>query len=454
MFEFRFPDVAEGIHEGKLIEWRVKEGDSVTSDEKLCDMETDKSVFELSSPKAGKIVKLHFKSGDTVKVGSVLVTIDDGEMNNSPAAVPADKAKKKEPVSATQRVVPEQIATSQGILNILPRERKLAMELGVDLTGVKGTGPGGRITREDIEAASKGVVKPKQVAGEKPATVASVPEQAVNLKTTASPSVRKMAREFGVSVEQVNNRLTINDIKTGGGNMAEPVQNSSQNEGTRIKFEGVREKIKQRMEDSWHNIPHAAVAFDINVDALVASREKAKEKFKDVKLTYLAYIAKALAMALEKYPMFNSKIENNEIVMKNQINVGIAVDTEQGLVVPNIKDANKKSILDIARDIQTLADKARNRKLSPLDITNGSVSITNVGSFGAVGGAAMINYPEVSVLMVSKIIDRVEMDNGKPVVRKILPLTLAFDHRVVDGADAGRILQFISEQLNSPGEVK
>jgi len=464
MEEFKFPDVAEGIHEGKLIDWKVKEGDTVKNDQILCEMETDKSVLEITSPHAGKIAKLHFKPGDTVKVGQSLVTFGEGPVSDSKEEQDQDELIKKgqlKPIKEETKTSKEESQPKEKLnqpkqdvsttFKILPRERKLAKDLGVDLSAVKGTGPNGRITKEDIEAASKGVAPKTPLAKEVTPTKVEFNHAASTSKTKAAPSIRKLARKLGIPIEQINNRVTKEDLMSGGPMVKVKESNASKS----VKIEGIREKIANRMTESWKNVPHASVTIEIPVDQLVKARESVKDKMKKqgVKLTYLAYLIKAVSKSFEKYPIFNSRIKGNEIIMNKQVNVGFAVDTDYGLMVPNIKDANKKSVVDIAKEIMSLAQSARNKRLKPEEITGGSTTLTNVGSFGAVSGTAIINYPEVSIFMVNKIIERVELNNNKPEAHKYLPLGLTFDHRIVDGADAGRVLNFIAEWLANPEEV-
>ncbi|MFC1647906.1 dihydrolipoamide acetyltransferase family protein [Nanoarchaeota archaeon] len=433
MAEFKFPDVAEGITEGKLISWKVKEGDNVVNDQILCEMETDKAVLEIPSPEKGIVTKLHFKPGDTVPVGQVLITFDGTKS--------ADEAKPeqetKQPEADIKKPTPSKTKAQQG--KALPKDRKLAKELGVDLATITGTGSQGRVTADDIKAAAGSApVKPAEATPvetkpAKPAEQAPAePTQRAQRRIRAPPSVRKRARELGVEVEKLT--------KTPEAPVpaAPPLPVS----GERIKIKGVRAIIKKRMEESWDNIPHAAVQIEFNAEKLVAHRQAAKQRLADkgIKLTYLAYVVRVLADALENFPKFNASIDEKtqEIILKHDINIGIAVDTPDGLFVPNIKEANKKSIAQIAKEIQELAQKARDRKLSLEEMAGGTFTITNIGSFGATSGTTIINYPEVAILMVGRMHDN------------MFPLNLTFDHRIQDGADAGRFLNFMIELLQDP----
>ncbi len=522
-FAFRFPDVAEGIIEGKLIDWKVNEGQTVEADHPLCEMETDKSVLEMPSPKKGLVKRLHFKAGDIVKVGEVLVTLDvDAEAGaaDADAAAPAEQAPQQIPQKTPTAAAPSGASaarargavTTAGI-SILPKDRRLADKLHVDITALTGTGQGGRITEDDIKGAAgmPAASQPAQEPAQEPAGIRAWPGEQPGAqpgarpeaqqdaqreafahrssvdaagRIRASPSVRKLARELGVDIETVvssspDGTIGADDVQRAAhgeeikaapkravaphtietaeqaSRARKTVQPLQEHEGdVREKIEGVRAIIKRRMEEANRYIPHAAVAVEVDIGNLIQEREHDKEllKEKGITLTYLAFIIKVTAAALEKFPRLNASIDDatQEFVLKKHINIGFATDTEHGLVVPNIKDCNHKSISEIAAAVQDLAERARNKRIKPDEVTGGTFSITNVGSFGAVGGLCIINYPEVAILMVSHIQERLELVDGKPVVRKILPLTLTFDHRIIDGADAGRFLNYMAEHLSNP----
>ncbi len=459
-FEFTLPDVAEGLVEAKLVSWKVKEGDVVQADQPLCEVETDKSVVELPSPRAGKISKLHASPGTMVKVGAVLVTFDD---NSGPASVAsAPSAAPVSPPSAPPAPAPvvspaspspapqADSSSPSGNSIILPKDRKLAADLGVDISLLKGTGSGGRITEEDVRAASKGTVVKKVAVEQAAADEVKVFDWRENFeidKITAT-----LTKKTQPSVSEAVKAPVSQPTPTSSSATA-PAPVPAREGDKRIKIESVRAAIKRKMEQSWKT-PQATLAMDVNVDALIAERNKVKEemKAKGIKLTYLAYIAKAVAAALEKFPYFNANVDDasNEIVVKKDINVGIATDTEHGLMVPNIKGCNTKRISEIAKDIQVLAGLARERKLGPKEMSQGTFTITNVGSFGGTGGTAILNYPETAILTVCNIREEVHMVEGKQVVKSLMPLLVTFDHRIIDGADAGRFLNFLNENLSNP----
>lgn len=464
MEEFRFPDVAEGLHEGKLVEWKVKEGDHVTHDQVLCEMETDKTVLEIPSPHEGIIAKLHFNDGDMVKVGEVLVTFgDEGTApakspTETPAANPTETpvdSPAEEPAAATPseapaaQTVPATTApVSQGKVRCLPKDRKLARSLGVDISTIAGSGNNGRVTATDIKAAAG--EQPAQPAQSKPTpteapkTVEAVTQEEAPKHRRLSPSQRKRIRE-GKPILNMPIAAQHPTVKARGHEGSEP---------NRQKITGARDAIRKHMDKAWRTIPHAGVIVEIQVDKLMAHRAAAKGQLKEqgIKLTYLAYILRVVADALENFPVFNAYFDEtkDELVYHQRVDIGVAVDTDYGLVVPNIRDCNKKSVAHIAKDIQTFAEKARNKKLAPSEIEPGTLSITNIGSFGAVDGVGIINYPATALLMVGRIKDSLVVKDGKPNYIKVMPFNLTFDHRFIDGADAGRFLNFMRELLEDP----
>ena len=386
--DFKFPDVGEGIHEGTVVKWLVKEGDKVKADQALVEVETDKAVVELPSPASGTVLKRNFKEGEVVKVGEVLVTI--GEPGEKVKAV---KAPPKKPEAKPEAKAPEMKPAPPGRILAAPATRKLARELGVDIKKVTGTGPGGRITQADVRKAS-------------------------------SKEVGAPAAEVPAAEEEV------------------------------VPLSGMRKIIAERMVYSKTHIPHACGMDYIDVTRLVEVREKEKRYFepKGVKLTYLPFIVKACAIALRRYPQFNAHFdeENNEIIFKRALNIGIAVDTPEGLMVPVIKDIERKSIVEIAKEIQRLAELAKSRKIKLEDLRDGTFTITNVGSVGGMYSTPIINPPEIAIMGVHRIKDLPLVINGKIEARKVTGISLCFDHRAVDGAKATEFMNVIKRHLEDP----
>lgn len=447
-FEFKLPDVGEGIHEGEIVRWLVAEGDQVTEDQPLVEIQTDKAVVEIPSPVAGPVLKLHYNEGDIVDVGSVIITI--GTAGDAPgtagAAAPAEPAQASgaEAVAAAYRTGSEggQAApaaapaapapTSQTAVDgtagrrralATPATRRLARELGVDINQVQGTGPGGRVTDEDVRAfAAGGPTAPAPQVEPAAAPTPAVPSAPAD----AAPAAPRF----------------------------QPVVIDGETPEERIPLRGLRRTIAERMVKSMYTAPHVTHMDEVDVTELVALRRRAKEsaEARGVKLTYLPFIAKALIAALREFPYLNATIddERQEIVIKRYYNIGIATDTDDGLIVPVIKHADRKSILQIAAEIEYLADRARQRKSELDDLRGGTFTITNIGALGGIFSTPVINHPEVAILGVHKIQEKPVVRDGEIVVRSMLPLALSFDHRIVDGAYAARFLNRVMAYLEQP----
>jgi pyruvate dehydrogenase E2 component (dihydrolipoamide acetyltransferase) len=393
------PDIGEGVAEGEIVKWLVKEGDEVKENQPLVEVMTDKVNVEIPSPKKGTVLKLNAKEGEVIKVGRVLITIGEkGEQSLSVvttivAAEPIapSRAAMASPATTLGTSVPkppEVLAT--------PATRKLARDLGVDLAHVQGTGPGGRITDEDVRRFTPGI---------KPAVVA---------------------------------------VGVAGPRGAEE----------RIPLRGIRRKIAERMVKSKHTAAHVTHVDEVDMTEVVQLREKAKQaaEKRGVKMTYLPFIIKALIPALKQYPYLNSTLddEKEEIVLKRYYNIGIATATEQGLVVPVLKDAEHKSITQLAEEIEKLSTKARTTQLTLDEIQGSTFTITNVGGIGGVFATPIINYPEVAILGLHKITKRPVVKDNQIVIRDMTYVSLSFDHRVLDGAMAAEFMNMIKQYLEDP----
>lgn len=414
-YEFIFPDVGEGITEGEIVKWRVKEGDNVKEHDVIAEIETDKAVVQIPSPKSGRIGKLHHKEGDTIAVGESLATILEeneeliasteksiampkqqkgvavvGELEEAVEVEPREQKQPEKDVSAPE---------------ILPAVRRLARELGVDPAAVSGTGRNGRITEEDIRkaAASKG----KDVGLEE--------EQ-------AAVKIERKYDMYGY-IEHV-------------------------------PLKGVRKATARSMVKSQRTAPHVTHMDEADVTELDAIREKERpvaEK-RGIKLTYLPFVIKAVVAALKAHPYMNAALddEHEEIILKKYYNIGVAVDTPDGLIVPVLKEASEKTILGMAKEMQDLAQAARDRKLDLADLKGGTFTITNVGALGGLFATPIINWPEAAILATGKVHEKPVARDKKIVVRKIMPLSMSFDHRVADGAEAARFVNTIKEYLEDP----
>ncbi len=387
--EFKFPDVGEGIAEGEIIRWLVKEGDPVKEDQELVEVETDKAVVTINCPFTGKIEKLHVREGQIIKVGDVLTTVRDDS-----APTGAQQAEKKD--SGTVVGSLGETETSEVVRPVLatPAVRMLAREMQIDLAQMEGTGPGGRITREDVERAIE--------------------------KGKPPPSVD--ADPYG------------------------PVE--------KIALRGIRRTVAKRMAEASKRIADVTIWEDADITELeqVRARERKVAGAEGVKLTYLPFLIKASSAALKAHPYFNASLDEaaEKIILKKYYNIGIAVDTSDGLIVFVIKEADRKSIFDLARESGALAEKARLRKIDLPNLRGSTFTITNYGVVGASYGTPIINHPEVAILGLGKIESRVVVRNGQMVIRKIMPLSLAFDHRVIDGVEAGRFLGVVIQHLENP----
>jgi pyruvate dehydrogenase E2 component (dihydrolipoamide acetyltransferase) len=395
---FRFPDVGEGITEGEIVRWLVKEGDEVKVDQSFAEIETDKAIVEMPAPYAGTVLKLFAKEKDIVKVGRPLISI--GAKGESPLEeIPMPQAK------TGAIAAPETAGTEAAGLAATPKVRKLAADLGIDLGGVLGTGPQGRITEDDVRSAKDKAAAPPP------------------------PKIPKIKAKFDLY-------------------------------GTleRIPLRGVRRATAKRMRESVSKAAHVTHFDEADAAALVRLREKLipEAEAKGVKLTFLPFVVKALIAALKLHPILNASLddEDEEIILKKYYNIGIAVDVPDGLIVPVIKMAEQKTIFDIADEIKALAEAAKARTLDLADLKGGTFSITNVGVLGGEGATPIINYPEVAILATMRLADRVRAENGKAVIKKTLPLCLSFDHRVVDGAEAARFMNDLKKSLEEKAALE
>ncbi|MGY4689666.1 dihydrolipoamide acetyltransferase family protein [Salibacterium sp. K-3] len=420
-FEFELPDIGEGIHEGEIVKWFVKSGDTVQEDDVLCEVQNDKAVVEIPSPVEGTIQDVKAEEGATVNVGDVILTVDDGsedsssadkESDSSAGAEQKEESRQEESTAEEKPAEPaaETEAEDDGKRVIaMPSVRKFAREQGVDIQKVEGTGRNGRILKEDVEAFKEG--------GQSPAASKEEKEEA------AAPSGAAPAQDQQALEE-------------------------------RVPMKGIRKAIAKAMVNSKQTAPHVTHHDEVDVANLVANRKKFKPVAaeKDIKLTYLPYVVKSLTSAIREYPALNASIddENEEIVYKKYFNIGIAADTDQGLVVPVVKEADRKSIFMLADEINELAGKARDGKLSGEEMKGGSATISNVGSAQGQWFTPVINHPEVAILGIGRIEEKPVVRDGEVVIRPMLALSLSYDHRLIDGVTAQNALNHVKRLLNDP----
>jgi len=376
-FDFSLPDLGEGITEGEIRKWLVKEGDSIEEHQTVIEIETDKAVVEVPSPKKGKIIKINKEEGEVVKVGEVLMTIaEEGEaVEERPKSV------------SVVGVLPEE---EEEIL-ATPAVRALSKELGVKLESIRGSGPGGSITKEDVIKASE--------------------------------TVKKSEDQYGI-VE-------------------------------RPPLKGVRRTIAKNLVIAQQKMAFLTIMEEADITDLWDLREREKKPLqeKGVHLTFLPFFIKAAQHSLLEHPFLNASVdeEKEEIIVKKYYNMGIAVDTPDGLMVPVIRGVDKKTVLELASEIQDLSQKTRERKIKLEEMRGSSFTISNWGHFGGTFATPIINYPDVAILGTGRIIDKPWVKDRQILIRKILPLSLTFDHRVTDGVDAATFLSKVTRYLEDPG---
>jgi pyruvate dehydrogenase E2 component (dihydrolipoamide acetyltransferase) len=381
--EFKFPDLGEGLVEGEVVKWHVKEGDYVKEGDPLVDVMTEKATVTLPAPTSGRVVKILVGEGQVVKVGQTLCVIE-----------PAGEAAAEKP--QTGQPAPREVAA-------MPAARRLARELGVDLSKVRGTGPGGVITVEDVKKFAE------ELKGKEAPKAAEVPK-AAEAPHTAEAEV--------------------------------------------VPVRGVRRAVAEKMTKAKRLIPHAYHLEEVDLTELLRLHErlKAEAERRGVRLTVLPFFVRAVAQALREYPMLNSEYdeEKNVIVVKKEINIGVAVDAEQGLVVVVVKNADKKGILELAREIGTLAEKARAGKLDIQDVRGSTFTISNIGAVGGLGGLSILNYPEAAIMAVGRAKKKPWVVEDRIEIRDIALVAVSFDHRVVDGAYVARFVNRVKELLERP----
>ena len=433
VYQFTLPDVGEGMAEGEIVSWLVAEGDDVNEEDSLVEIQNDKSVEEVASPVTGKIVRILVEAGTVANVGDVLAEIDAPGHNSEASAPvstpesPAQETKAADPAAgvstnASAGNVPVASDPNKRVL-AMPSVRQFAREQGVDITAVAGTGKNGRVLREDV-ANFNGAAT---VAPEAPAT-----ETAQVAATTEAPAAKP--------AKPAKKAATLAD-------------NSDRVE--RIKMTPMRKAIAKAMDTANHTAPMVTLFKDVEVSQLWDHRKK----FKDIaaergtKLTFLPYAVKALVAAVKKYPQLNASIDDatQEFVYKHYYNIGIATDTDAGLYVPNIKNADTRSMFDIADIINENAAKAHAGELKGPEMADGTVSISNIGSVGGEFFTPILNYPETAILGFGAIkSEPVVNADGEVVAGRVLKLSLTFDHRIVDGATGQKALNEIARLMADP----
>jgi pyruvate dehydrogenase E2 component (dihydrolipoyllysine-residue acetyltransferase) len=392
MPDFKLPDLGEGVTEAEVDRWLVKEGDSIAEDDPLVEVITDKATAEIPSPFAGVVTRIHVDAGGVVPVGTVLVSIqgdeDAGGNGETSAAVEATEAM----AAPVPPQAPLREATNGSDVKAMPPVRKLARELNVDITTVSGTGPEGRVTRADVEAAA---------GGPAPAPVA----------TTA-----------------------------GGGERREPLR-------------GVRRVIAERMSEAHRIVPPVTHVEECDVTELDATRKLANERSPDApRLTFMPFIVKAVTTSLKEFPALNASLDDEagEIVFHDRYDIGVAVDTPAGLVVPTVKDADRKRLRELAAEIERLAKGAREGRLTSDELKGSTFTVTSPGPFGGLMATPLVFHPQAAILGVHRASERAVVRDGQIVIRKMMNLSITFDHRVLDGMTAAKFVLNVVRLLEHP----
>ncbi|MCC5895032.1 MAG: 2-oxo acid dehydrogenase subunit E2 [Alkalibacterium sp.] len=442
-FTFKLPDVGEGMAEGEIVSWLVSEGDTVEEGDSIAEIQNDKSVEELASPVDGKIKKFLVEPGTVASVGDPIVEIDaegdvssddeeesdskeeeaasESEMSSEEASAGTEKSDPAQSEGATSGDVVKTSDPSKRVL-AMPSVRQYARDKDVDISLVEASGKGGRTTRDDIDNFLQGGGAKAETSEDK------TEEKAADSSAPSAPSVSTAAKPF---------------------------KSGRSDEETREKMSTTRKAISKAMVNSSLTIPSVSLFDEVDVTKLMAHRTKFKTiaAEQDVKLTFLPYVVKAMIAVMKKFPALNSSIDDttDEVVYKNYFNIGIAADTEQGLYVPVVADADKKSMFDIASEITELGGKAHEGKLKSSDMADGSISISNIGSVGGGWFTPIINYPEVAILGVGRIAKKaIVNDEGEVVAAPMLALSLVFDHRVIDGATGQKAMNELKRLLADP----
>jgi pyruvate dehydrogenase E2 component (dihydrolipoamide acetyltransferase) len=470
--EIKLPSLGEGIESGDVLEVLVKPGDVVKKEQSLLEMETDKATVSVPSPIAGKIVSVTVKEGETVRVGSVIATVEtSGAPAAAPAAAapaapaapapaaatpapppapapvaapvappvavapPAPIAPPPKPVSVAPVAAPAvasaaaPIATSEDLIPAGPAIRRFAREVGVDLTNVQGTGEGGRITRDDVLAVVRHANQSLQSRSAAPATAEPPP---ASKPASGKPSTE--GTKPGVAAQDDYGPIRVD------------------------RMTKIRKTIAAQMDKSWSTVPRVVNFDDADVTELEAFRQTSKDDYasRGIKLTTMPFLIKAIATGLRHHPALNAVIdpENEQIIYKDYVNLGIAMDTDRGLVVPVIKNADRMSIPDIAYALSDMSSRVRNNDFSVNDLRGGTFTISNLGAIGGTYSTPIVNVPEVAILLVGrsrKLPMVMDDDSIKP--RLMMPLSLAYDHRLVDGATAARFLNDVIAYLEAPSRL-
>jgi pyruvate dehydrogenase E2 component (dihydrolipoamide acetyltransferase) len=413
-YEFILPDIGEGVVEAEVVRWLVHEGEELAEDQPMVELMTDKATVQIPSPKQGRVLRLEVDEGKIALVGKPLIVLELSGAASAPAPSKGGngQARGASTLSVGASAVAAAAASApleSGRVLAAPATRRLARELGVDLRSVVGTGPSGRVTSDDVRAAGA------PDAGARPATATS--PLARPSDAAARPPVTSVADE-------------------------------------RIPLRGLRRKIAQKMQQSKNTAAHFTYVDEVDMTELVALRERSRRAAEErgVRLTYLPFLAKAVVAALRRFPMLNATLddEKGEIVVRRSYHLGIAVATDDGLIVPVVRDADQKNLFELGREIDALGEKARTGKLAPGEASGSTFTITSLGKLGGLFATPIINHPEVAILGVHEIKKRPVVVEGQIVIRDIMLLSVSFDHRLIDGHVGAAFAQQVKSYLEDP----
>lgn len=478
--EFKLPDVGEGVAEGEIVSWLVETGDPVEEDQPVAEVETDKAVVDVPSPVNGAVAELRAEEGEIVPVGDVIIVFNvEGEEQQQKNDTESEDG---DPTDTAET----DTDTSSRVF-AAPSARRLARELGVDISAVDGSGPGGRISGSDVRAHAEGSdPKPANNTAETSeatdaervtedvsdtTTPRSIPSSAADREQTlAAPATRKLAEEHEIDIntvptdeehdgqpfvtpEQVRSFAETQQAAQQADARAMQTAGPSERE-ERIPYRGIRRTIGKQMERSKYTAPHVTHHDEVDVTDLVETRSDLKQVAEEqgVSLTYMPFVMKAVVAGLKEFPYLNSSLDesSDEIILKNYYNIGVGVATDAGLMVPVVDDVDRKGLLQIASEMNERVLKARERSITREEMQGGTFTITNFGAVGGEYATPIINHPETAILGLGEIKEKPRVVEGEVVPRKVMTLSLSIDHRVIDGAIAGQFANTVKRYLNNP----
>lgn len=491
--EFKLPDVGEGVAEGEIVSWLVEVGDTVTEDQPVAEVETDKAVVEVPSPVNGTVKEIRAEENEVVPVGNVIIVFEvdgeEGDQETQESTETEAEIEESERDTSGGGEQEQEPSTPSGRVFAAPSARRLARELGVDINDVNGSGPSGRISETDVRnyaesdgteaettASEDGVESAVKKADDGEAQ-ASAQQPLVDQsgsadrdRTLAAPATRKLAEEQEIDIDAVptdqerdgepfvtpeqvteyaETQQAAQEADTEAVRAEEPTEREE-----RIPYRGVRRSIGQQMERSKYTAPHVTHHDEVDVTDLVETRSDLKEVAEEqgISLTYMPFVMKAVIAALREFPYLNSSLDEDaeEIILKNYYNLGVAVATDAGLMVPVVKSVDEKGMLQIASEMNELVSKARNRSIAREEMQGGTFTITNFGAVGGEYATPIINYPETAILGLGAIKEKPRVVDGEVVPRKVMTLSLSIDHRVIDGATAGQFANTVKRYLKDP----